>query len=349
MKKKNHKKGLHWTTVWLFSVLALTSIVFVTLAAYTEVSSVKRVVSTTSAPAELFSSNCMRPEISGRRLTSTEYTITVCNFDQERPMSFNPSEIKYIFYAQLQVKQGDDYINLSDLSPDVSKDYADKVAKYFVSKTEDDKMGVISSPKKKGFNSEAEYKVTFDEDILEPGKSSIDKYKVEIDEEDLKSSDTEFFVHVWATPTSPSTLKTIESRLYATKTVADTASWTGSFLETDCNTVDYDFYNYIISGNGAGTVDILWDPKKFEINNFFFTTNLSGVKFVGSNIPVEIASGDSKYGDYAGWNKVTIEVNSLTKNRYELQLYKTPSDSQRGESYTGENVATKYIRCFFKK
>ena len=107
--------------------------------------------------------------------------------------------------------------------------------------------------------------------------------------------------------------------------------------------MDYDFYNYIISGSGAGTVDILWDSDKFEINKFFFTSELSGVTFVGGL--ETISEGNAEYPSYTGWQKVTINVNSLTKNRYELQLYKT----QAGTSYTGKNAATNYIHCEFKK
>lgn len=346
MKKQKHKKGLHWTTVWLFSVLALTSIVFVTFAAYTEVSSVKRVVSTTSAPAELFSSNCLRKDISSRRLTTTEYTITVCNFDQEKPTTYNPSQITYTLSAKLQIKVGDDYQDLSTyisgLSAEKQREYIAKAAKYSIAKTMDD-AGNSFLTETETFTSENNFTVSFLVDTLEASKSSIDKYKVGIDPADLESMDTEFFVLVWATPTSPSNLKKIESRLYASKTVADTASWTGTFLETDCSTVDYDFYNYIISGSGAGTVDILWDSDKFEINEFFFTSELSGVTFVG--VLETISEENTIYPSYKGWKKVTIKVDSLTKNRYELQLYKT----QAGASYTGDNAATNYIHCEFKK
>lgn len=339
MKRKQFNRRIHWTTVWLLSVLALTGAVFVTYAAYTEVSSVKRVVSTTSTQGELFSSNCMRPDISSRRLTSKEYTITVCNFDQERPTTFNPSEIKYRFYAQLQVKKEDEYVNLSS-----SDSQADKAVNYFVSKTEDDVDGAIASPVKLGFSAENGYMISFAEnESLRASKSSIDKYKVEIDEADLNNPDTEIFVHVWAEPSTPSNLKKIEARLYATQSVTDNASWTGEFLETDCATIDYDFYNYIISGSGAGEVDILWNPDKLEINRYFFIQEVSGATIIGDI--VSIPEGDTSYPLYPGWNKVTIRVDSTVRNRYELQLYKTRS----GISYTGANAVMNDIYCEFRK
>ena len=69
-----------------------------------------------------------------------------------------------------------------------------------------------------------------------------------------------------------------------------------------------------------------------------------------NNTPAAIAANDTVYGqnaangDYTGWKKVTISVNSIVKNRYELQLYKTASEA----TYTGQqNRADNFIKCFF--
>ncbi|MGN0593732.1 MAG: hypothetical protein ACI4I6_01120 [Hominimerdicola sp.] len=352
MKKTLEIMRKHWTRVWLVFIALLTCGAFVAYAAYTEVSSVKRVVSTTSAPGELFSSNCMRADISSRRLTSNAYTITVCNFAQEKPTTYNPTTITYSLKAELQVKRDDNYLTMEELKNILGNDveyqkYVDKAAKYFIYKTEDDINGAVT-PSKNGFTSENNFAVDLTSDTLTSQKSSIDKYKVEIDSEDLSNTDTEFFIHVWAVPSWPSNLNTIETRLYGAKTIADTASWTGTFLESDCDTVDYDFYNYIISGSGVGTVDILWNPDKFVINQLFLNSELSGNTFVGDVSTV--SADDEKYGaEYKGWSMVKLQVDSTHKNRYELQLYKTPTDSKTGESYTGENAATKYIVCQFNK
>ena len=342
MKRRNHMKKPHWTTIWLLSVLALTSVIFATNAAYTEVFTVKRVVSTTSTPETLFSSNCLRASISSRKLTSSEYTITICNFDQDYPTVYNPSEVKYTLHAELQVKSGDGYISLSKFIDTLTDEtqkaiYRSKAAAYLVTKTEDDGGNPVST-EKIYFTQDKGFKISFSGETLAAKESSVDKYKVTIDKADLTSPDAGLIVYVWAEETSPSSA-TIESRLYAATTVTDTASWTGTFLETDCDTVDYDFYNYIISGSGAGTVDILWDPKMFEINDFFFKTELSGVTFVG-----EI--GEDLDPSHTGWNKVTIAVDSAIINRYELQLYKS---SQEVISYTDKNAASKFITCKFNK
>ncbi|MDD6489609.1 MAG: hypothetical protein PUG48_07340 [Clostridia bacterium] len=338
----------YWTRVWLVCVVLLLGGAFVTYAAYTEVSSVKRVVSTTSAPGALFSSNCMRTDISSRRLTSAEYTITVCNFDQEKPTTYNPSTISYTLKAEIQVKFKDQYMTMADLKTALNNDeeysnYVAKAANYCIYKTEDDVNGEVSPLSINRFTSDKNFTVTFDIDTLESQKSSIDKYKVEIDKSDLENTNPEFFIHVWAEPNSPSNLNQIDTRLYGAKNVADTASWTGTFVETDCETVDYDFYNYVITGSGTGMIDILWKPDKFEINKFFFNTSLSGNLFEG-NVST-VSADDTKYSTYSGWKKVTLKVDSTVKNRYELQLYKTLF----GKSYTGDNAATKFIVCYFNK
>lgn len=380
----------HWTRAWLIAILLMSGGICVTYAVYTEVSSVKRVVSTQAAPVEMFSSNCMRPDISSRRLSSAEYSVTVCNFDQDKPTMYNPSTISYTLHAELQVKQGDNYTNMAtyltalnsekttleaekNALDTTASDYADKnselqakidaintkysdylakAALYSIYKTEDDATGTVTNPEN-SFTADNSFSVTLAADSLAAQHSSVDKYKVKIDPDSINATNTDIYVHVWAVPTEPANLSTIATRLYGTAISESAATWSGSFNEQNCDTVDYDFYNYIITGSGAGTVDILWDPEKFEINQFFFNTSLSGVNFVDGSSPTTITVSDTKYGNgkdngkYVGWSKVTIRVDSMTKNRYELQLYKTKSDSLSGVTYTGENAATKYIACFF--
>lgn len=353
----------HWTRAWLIAILLMSGGICVTYAVYTEVSSVKRVVSTQAAPVEMFSSNCMRPDISSRRLSSAEYSVTVCNFDQDKPTIYNPSTISYTLHAELQVKQGDNYTNMATYLNTLDQsnaeqlalynDYITKAANYHICKTEDDNPETTVSESESDFTIANGFSVTLTADSLAAQHSSVDKYKVKIDPDSINATNTDIYVHVWAVPTEPANLSTIATRLYGTAISESAATWSGSFNEQNCDTVDYDFYNYIITGSGAGTVDILWDPEKFEINQFFFNTSLSGVNFVGGSSPTTITDSDTKYGNgkdngkYVGWSKVTIRVDSMTKNRYELQLYKTKSDSLSGVTYTGENAATKYIACFF--
>lgn len=354
----------HWTRVWLIAILLISGGAFVTTAVYTEVASVKRVVSTEPSPSVMFSSNCMRTETSSRRLTSSEYSITVCNFDQEQPNIFNPSTINYTLQAKLQVKTDVGYTDLAEyLLPlettnnELYNEYVAKANSYFIAKTEDDSDENITNPENKPFNVGNGFSATFTSDSLAAKHSSVDKYKVKIDENAITSANTDIFVYVWAVPNDP--LEPISTMLYGTAITANTASWTGTFIEQDCDSVDYDFYNYVITGSGEGTVDILWNPQKFSINDFFFDKKLSGNTFEGDGTTSTILENDPKYGSnsehkdehYVNWKKITLIVGGEnSKSMYELQLYKTAIEgSLTGDSYTGDNAATKYIACYFNK
>jgi hypothetical protein len=268
--------------------------------------------------------------------------------------------ITYDFYAELQVKYGDDYLTMPEYLAALQRDmpsaeaattYQATVNKighnYSICKTVDDANGTTTGASAtEHYFTATDFKVPFENETLAPNVSSTDKFRVTIAESDLTKTDPDFYVHVWAVP-SGNTLHTIESRLYGASGSDNASSWHGTMRETNLDEVDYDFYNYIITGNGAGYVDILWDPAFFDVNEFFFSA-LSGNTFTSSPVVKEtILSSDAAYGtDYAGWKKVTLQVNSLTgKSRYELQLYKVKANTP----YTDTHKASKYIACFFRE
>ena len=139
----------NWISVWLVTVIAISAGIAITYAAYTEVSVVKRVVSTKESEGELFSSNCMRQDLSSRMLSTSQYTVTVCNYDQDKLLTFSPAQITYDFYAELQVKYGDEYLNMAQFLSRLQQDDPDNAAtryqeivnkistNYYVAKQED--------------------------------------------------------------------------------------------------------------------------------------------------------------------------------------------------------------------
>ncbi len=373
----------NWTRIWFISVLLLSAASYVTYAVYKEVSSVKRVVSTTSAPGELFSSNCMRKDISSRALSSTNtFEITVCNYDQEKSLSYNPSQITYALFAELQVKYSDgEYYNMNNLKNKIDEKYAADAEKteeeqaaaaaaeyaeytskvnnqYSIRKSEDDGTGVLSGGERyftASANADDNYKISFSGETLAAGVSSTDRYIVSVSSSDLNKEDPDFYVRVWAAPNAP--LTGISTRIFGAKSSEASSAWIGSLVESNCASVDYDFYNYVITGSGAGEVDILWDSDVFEINSFFFS-DLSGNSFENAT-PVSIAG--TAYANTDGtpeataynnrWKMVTLQVDSLNKingkdikNRYELQLYK----KDPAQHLTGDNKASDFIRCEYQ-
>lgn len=328
---KSIKKN--WIRVWLIIVIAILSTT-ITFAAYTEVSSVKRVVSTTASPGEPFSSNCMMTNISSRRLTSSEFPVSVCNFDQNFPKDYSTTKITYQVTAELKIKINNQYYGISELETlksngtitqaDYDK-YIAKVPNYSVCKLEDDKDGTIASVEWKTFTADNNYTVTFDEDELKANRSSTDIYSVKIDPADLESEDALFYVYVTAKPQS-GTLSELSARLYGTADKTDKGVlWSGSILEQNCDTVDYDFYNYIITGSGKGTIEVSWDPNYLKANKFFIEEN-----------------GLTETNGENGWKKIIISADSTVKSRYEIQFYKTEED----KSMTSPDT---YIKCKFTK
>ena len=101
------------------------------------------------------------------------------------------------------------------------------------------------------------------------------------------------------------------------------STWRGSVQEelsaTDSEgnprVKDFDYYNYVVTGNGNGTVNIYWDPKKIEINKYVLEMNGWTIK------------DSDNTTDYNEWSMISFDVNSLQKSRYELQLYKVEDNS----------------------
>ena len=355
----------HWTRIWLITVLVLIVGVTATFAAFTSANVLKRVISTKDMEVELFSSNCMRQEITNRMITVGSYTVTVCNYDQDMPLTFNPAQVDYVLHAELQVKKDGEYLTMSQLQSRVlSSEYQEYVNKignnYHIAMSEDDSGNPVpaADSAEHYFTSENNYTVDFINQSLAPNVSSTDRFQVTVASGDLGKTSPDFYVHVWAEP-SGTLFHTIHSRIYGGQSTEHAASWHGALKETDCSTIDYDFYNYIITGNGVGTVDILWNDEYFNVNEFFFSS-LAGNSFVQEGspvVPVEILSTDAKYGEdgtignYTGWKMVTLNVDSINgKSRYELQLYKTKANTSYTDKSSGggaNDTASQFIQCFF--
>ncbi|MEE5993293.1 MAG: hypothetical protein V3G42_08635 [Oscillospiraceae bacterium] len=338
----------YWTMIWMVTAALLTIGAFIVIADYTGVHSVKRVVTTSASPHDLFSSNCLlsKNDPEPKKITSSQYTITICNFEQNQPTFANPEDIPYTLTAYLMVNTENGYVKMSELDSS-SETYTNALAKlngrtYSIQQVQDN-SGTIVSGEVKAFSAtnlsysyDADNTQTNEKDGLvlksnpQGTKSSTDKFLITLDAKEIEENKTspDFAIEVVATT---GTFGTIHRTVYASSSVADPVTWTGSLLENDCSTVDYDFYNYILTGSGIGTIDIMWDPTRFEINPFFFSAT-AGYEFEENNGNVIYACEK-----HSNWSQCTLRVNSTEKNRYELQLYKCMS----GVPYTGtdENIA----------
>lgn len=322
--------------IWLFLAIA-ASAVLISYGAYTGLKAVKRVVTTKPSASVLFSSNCMMTTTNNKKINTAQFTVTVCNYDQNDPDSINPSAITYDLIAQIRVLYGERYVTMSELATALgaeSDEYQSYVTRlnnrtYMIQKTGDDANGATGASFQ--FNSTNGYTTTFSSEVLRAGVKSWDSFQVTFDSIELSKTPPEFYIYVRAVPSGGGgNLNDIDCLLYAVPGVVDVASWTGALLETDTNRYDYDFYNYIINGSGSGTMTIMWDPDWFEVNPYFVLINNGAV-------------GTISGGSHDGWKKIDIRVDSTQKNRYELQLYKVISDTP----YTGTNAALNYVSYSF--
>ncbi len=350
VKKLLRSLRKNWIRVWLICAIGVLSIL-AAYAAYTEVSSVKRVASTVNSPAVLFSSNAMNDPQRFKRLDSSSWDVTVCNFDQNKPRVPEETDIEYDLEAYLEVLENDGTytrITAANYASYAASIGAEKLAKYTICKVSDDEGGEVTpTPTGIGFT-QAQPTVTFSSEGLKGGVSSTDKYRVTIDPSDLNADGARVFVCVTATRTT-GTHTTISGLLYGQKSLQDASTWTGRITDTDFTTrSDYDFYNYLISGSGQGTVDVLWNPNKISINEFFLSIYGSDIS---TNSPVLITNDNTKYGSgqfegkYVGWKMITMNVNSAQCSRYEMQLFKGESFALFSTPYS--DTDNDYIVCKF--
>lgn len=336
------KIAKYWTTIWL--ILAISAaLALAVLGAYTGVNSVKHVLSTQAPSGVLFSSNSLKTTAnstisSSQRLSSQQYDITVCNYEQIKAAEPNPEDIIYDLNASLQVRDSNTniYKNLSDIEDETEKEQYTALLEnrsYKIKMQQDDGSGDLFETEY-NLATETDYNHTFTGCKLTGNVLSTDVFRIEFDPIELEDTEPDFYIYVQAVPVSPPGIESVQNLYCAAQSASEASAWRGSLLETDCYSTDYDFYNYIISGSGKGTIEVMWDSTMFEVNPFFLDMeNITDI------VPITGEVHD-------GWSKITLSVDSTKNNRYDIQLYKI---SETISSYTGEYDASKYIDCIFIK
>ena len=237
----------------IFSIGMLILIVSGSFAAYTSFNSVKRVVSTERRSDTMFGSNYLTllnltdNNYSIRRITLSEeadkntFTVKVCNYAWGDESLYNTKDITYTVQAKLIAMDGG---NLPE-----------SIAQIKINDTK--------------FNANGECKLTNQE--LKTGKAGENTYRFELPAE-LKNK---IEIQIVVEPVSESVEAVNSQKLAAVISFADyesVKSWTGHFLDsqTGRTPADYDAFNYEISGNGAGTVTMIW-PASLQLSKW--TTN----------------------------------------------------------------------------
>ena len=322
----------NWIRVWLSIAILLAVGIFGTYAVYSEIASVKRVVSVETSAKVFFSSNRMRVVTYMRRLDTDYDDITVCNYDQNKPNEFNPLTVRYTLTAKVLRRNTEGtYVELA------ANEYSDLSEEYSITMISDDSETIGEGQRQKHiFKTGGVF--TLANQTLTPSRNSTDIYRVTIDPSDKDADNAPYIILLEANPSAGATDR-ISAQIYGQKNINSGSVWTGKLIEPITGQTEYDFYNYAIFGSGKGTVDIYWDPTKVEINEFFFE-GVSGNEFVANSRETGVT-----YDGKNGLNKITLKVDSTEKSRYELQLYKKQGFNR---SSAGEN-AVNYIFIKFEK
>ena len=272
-----------WLAIWIAFAAAALSTIGV-LAAYTSVSSVKRVVSTQKGAGMLFSSNYLtidendlpRMITFSSMETSPCVTVNVCNYPQTM-IKHNDKDITYTLTVELVDSNGN-----AVTSADYSVEYGSE---------------------KKTFESNS--KIEFSPLKLTADDFNKHEFVLTFDESQLTKSD--IYMKVTATPTDQAELKPLSAKLGVIYINDNTsATWTGTFIDNATSPKDLDGFNYRLSGSGEGTVTLTWNTNYVDISPWFKNTYKLTI---------------SK--DSSGIATATLKVNSAEKNQYDIQFYRT--------------------------
>ena len=272
-----------WLAIWIAFAAAALSTIGV-LAAYTSVSSVKRVVSTQKGAGMLFSSNYLtidendlpRMITFSSMETSPCVTVNVCNYPQTM-IKHNDKDITYTMTVELVDSNGN-----AVTSADYSVEY---------------------NGEKKTFESNS--KIEFSPLKLTADDFNKHEFVLTFDKSQLTKSD--IYMIVTATPTDQAELKSLSAKLGVIYINDNTsATWTGTFIDNATSPKDLDGFNYRLSGSGEGTVTLTWNTNYVDISPWFKNTYKLTI---------------SK--DSSGIATATLKVNSAEKNQYDIQFYRT--------------------------
>lgn len=304
MKKRRARKS---PVIFIVAVIVALLAGIAVYAAYTNLNSVKRVVSTQGSTGTAFSSNylnltarntdsyALKNMSFSEKADSLTFEIDVCNYVRNDPSKVNENDITYTLKLDL-----------------LSIDGSEIASGEYDSKITIDSGAAFSNGK-----------CSIDNQILAGNSRKVNKYILTVPKDFIDKVN----VRVIAEPEDSSYTATDNYKLGRIFTFSEynaaANTWTGYFIET--TTDNYDGFNYVIRGQGKGTVTLSWDSSQLEISKVFLDNN--------SLSPIE---ADGK-------KSVTMNVDSNTKSRYDIQFYKTS-----GGDYSSIEALNGYVTVGFQ-
>ena len=333
----------HWITFWMITaILVFFSIgAFYIYAAYMSNSEMKRTVSTRSISDIVFSSNVMKAPAQPKNLHDTnstneyEYPVTVCNFEQMSPAIHAKEKIFYDLTVELVKYNGTTYEPVTEV---LYREDGTTRKVFQVKKTSDDNIpfsGTIYDLNSGRFN------IVYSNESLNDDASVTDIFTLVFDRDEMLKDSTEYFIQITATPTNGTaisgTVRPIQAQISVSKRKEYGSRWNGVLVETD--NADYDAYNMQLTGSGAGTIEIMWKTKYFDISDMFLM-DITNVFKDANGENGNTVSGNAAILIEGEWSKVILEVNSYTRvNKYDIQFFKKQS-----HTFTASDPISNYIK-----
>lgn len=318
----------HWITLWLVVVALLFSGVFV-YAIYTRITIAKRVVSTQAGVSSLFSSDYM----TARGMNTTESTsdttqnyivdVHIFNYIYPKEAVYRSESTQYDLTATIGTVSGEGvFSELADTSLLAGKTYSITYNNSVPSETF-------------VFNAANGTNHTFQACEIAGGGANSNSFTLEFDKSELGETPAGLCIQLTASPYY-NELPIITGLVSVKYAKQATTGWKGEVEEID-SLKSYDGYNYYIDGNGKGKITFRWKKDMVTINksflnnpdNVFYKKNTSD-EYVQLTRP--ISESDLNVSD--GYYSITMDVDSIVHNRYEVQFYKVDPEL----SYTSSNV-----------
>ena len=348
----------HWLLFWTILCTSLITTMYVSAEYSPRANSMKKVVVATAQQGQMFSSNYLIPNginnyqakyvqpYTGTSRDTSTYPIDVFlyNYSTSNIFDYYGEAIHYSIEVELTNQNGAD-VEASSLADSVNGDAT--ISVYYGSEHIDfDKNSARSQtisgqilPHNESGTSEKKYSIrfsgnwNFEKDICVRIKTVLTK----TGEYSNKYKD---LVDI--------------SRIIGLKQSSSSESngWDAYVSEIRGGTgVDIpDGYNLVVSGSGQATVTIKWRPDKIVLNRNFYRfiegTNVNG--YLSTEVICNETTENnvtSPTVDSDGWATLTINANANSelqnyRNRYNIQVYKTGSETQPTASFFAKDKET---------
>lgn len=320
---------------WLLLWVIMLSVVLFGVSAFADypsaLSSMKRVVASTSDLGTKFSSNILiengettySPAYFDKTDSSTyDVGVYLWNYSAKDPLDWYRNTINYTLSFQLTDKQGT-ALSAGDLNARNSV----QIYKGNSPLMDGSDPVVLSSSK-------LSYTLT---ESLAGAYSDSDMYTLKYNSNWDLDNDEDICVKVIAEPTPASSYKDI-FKLAAIIGMKETpipqsVGWR-AYLSEHISSEDargvqyYDGYNLVLSGSGKADIVITWDSSKIELNKYFYDGTYSVYTFADDNkeIVLPITESGTLKTLVIHADTGSTETNHSRSNRYNIQVYKIGED-----------------------